>query len=115
MKLNEKATDEQNKKHVGIKWEAYVTDLHGFRPATKCDCHLGDDDNDDDDDDNEDDDDDDLCGPKQARLSSCQPPITPRVITSVLCSQKSENLNPRQLQKKDHQSQVVKFYHFHIW
>ena len=84
MKLNKKATDEQNKKHVGRNWEAYVTDLHGFRPATKCDCHLGDDDNDDDDDDNEDDDDDDLCGPKQARLSSCQPPITPRVITSVL-------------------------------
>ena len=96
------ATDEQNKKHVGINWEAYVTDLHGFRPATKCDCHLGDDDNDDDDDDNEDDDDDDLCGPKQARLSSCQPPITPRVITSVLCrsTQKSENLNPRQMQKR---------------
>ena len=94
MKLNKKATDEQNKKHVGRNWEAYVTDLHGFRPATKCDCHLGDDDN-------EDDDDDDLSGPKQARLSSCQPPITPRVITSVLSSyaQKSENLNPRQMQK----------------
>ena len=76
--LNKKATDEQNNK------QADVTDLHGFRPATKCDCHLGDDDNDDDDDDNEDDDDDDLSGPKQARLSSCQPPITPRVITSVL-------------------------------
>ena len=85
--------------YVGRNWEAYVTDFHGFRPATKCDCHLGDDDN-------EDDDDDDLSGPKQARLSSCQPPITPRVITSVLFSstQKSQNLNPRQMQKKDHQS-----------
>ena len=43
-----------------------------------------DDDDDDDDSDGDDDDDEDLAGHNRAGLSSCQPPITPRVSPSVL-------------------------------